>query len=137
MVSRDQVTNPAVIIFTKAPIPGTVKTRLSPPLSADEAATLHGTLVLDAIERAKGLPGRIVLKLELFQHTGSFKPRGAFSKILASEVPAAGVSPFGNGFTSEYGPVGGPLWHWLLVKPERSLKQADGKGDVPTLNELV
>ena len=57
MVSRDQVTNPAVIIFTKAPIPGTVKTRLSPPLSADEAATLHGTLVLDAIERAKGLPG--------------------------------------------------------------------------------
>ena len=57
MVSRDQVTNPAVIIFTKAPIPGTVKTRLSPPLSPDEAATLHGTLVLDAIERAKGLPG--------------------------------------------------------------------------------
>ena len=57
MVSRDQVTNPAVIIFTKAPIPGTVKRRLSPPLSPDEAATLHGTLVLDAIERAKGLPG--------------------------------------------------------------------------------
>jgi len=47
----------AVIIFTKAPIPGTVKSRLSPPLSPDEAATLHGTLVLDAIERAKGLPG--------------------------------------------------------------------------------
>ena len=56
MVSRDQVTNPAVIIFTKAPIPGTVKTRLSPPLTPDEAATLHGTLVLDAIEWAKGLP---------------------------------------------------------------------------------
>jgi len=57
VVSRDQVTNPAVIIFAKAPIPGTVKTRLSPPLTPDEAATLHGTLVLDAIERAKGLPG--------------------------------------------------------------------------------
>ena len=57
MVSRDQVTNPAVIIFTKAPIPGTVKTRLSPPLTPDEAATLHGTLILDAIERANGLPG--------------------------------------------------------------------------------
>ena len=56
MVSRDQVTNPAVIIFTKAPIPGTVKTRLSPPLTPDEAATLHGTLILDAIERANGLP---------------------------------------------------------------------------------
>jgi len=47
----------AVIVLTKAPIPGTVKTRLSPPLSPDEAATLHGTLVLDAIEQAKGLPG--------------------------------------------------------------------------------
>ena len=31
------------------------------------------------------------LKLELLQHTGSFKPRGAFNRILANEVPAAGV----------------------------------------------
>jgi threonine dehydratase len=42
-------------------------------------------------EDAFGLSGHIALKLELFQHTGSFKPRGAFSKILAPEVPAAGV----------------------------------------------
>ena len=47
----------ALIIFAKAPIPGEVKTRLCPPLTPDEAASLHGTLVLDAIERAKGLPG--------------------------------------------------------------------------------
>jgi len=47
----------AFIIFTKAPIPGEVKTRLCPPLTADEAASLHGTLVLDAIERTKGLAG--------------------------------------------------------------------------------
>ena len=33
----------------------------------------------------------IVLKLELLQHTGSFKTRGAFSKLLASTVPEAGV----------------------------------------------
>lgn len=33
----------------------------------------------------------LVLKLELFQHTGSFKPRGAFNRILANEVPPAGV----------------------------------------------
>ncbi len=33
----------------------------------------------------------IVLKLELLQHTGSFKPRGGFSKLLASAVPEAGV----------------------------------------------
>lgn len=33
----------------------------------------------------------VVAKLELLQHTGSFKPRGAFNKLLSSEVPAAGV----------------------------------------------
>lgn len=47
----------ALIIFAKAPIPGEVKTRLCPPLDADEAASLHGSLVLDAIERTKGLQG--------------------------------------------------------------------------------
>ena len=47
----------ALIIFAKAPIPGEVKTRLCPPLDHDEAASLHGTLVLDTVERAKGLPG--------------------------------------------------------------------------------
>ena len=34
---------------------------------------------------------RIVFKLELFQHAGSFKARGAFTNILTREVPAAGV----------------------------------------------
>src|SRR5262245_1845193 len=34
---------------------------------------------------------RLTLKLELVQHTGSFKPRGAFNKILSSHVPEAGV----------------------------------------------
>jgi len=47
----------ALIVFAKAPIPGEVKTRLCPPLDPDEAASLHGTLVLDTVERAKGLAG--------------------------------------------------------------------------------
>ena len=34
---------------------------------------------------------KIIFKLELFQHAGSFKPRGAFTNILTREVPAAGV----------------------------------------------
>jgi threonine dehydratase len=33
----------------------------------------------------------LTLKLELFQHTGSFKTRGAFTNLLTREVPAAGV----------------------------------------------
>jgi len=38
-----------------------------------------------------GLDLDLVLKLELLQHTGSFKPRGAFNRILSNPVPAAGV----------------------------------------------
>jgi threonine dehydratase len=39
-----------------------------------------------------GLPGvPLAFKLELVQHTGSFKPRGAFANLLLREVPAAGV----------------------------------------------
>jgi len=34
---------------------------------------------------------KITFKLELFQHAGSFKARGAFTNILTREVPAAGV----------------------------------------------
>jgi threonine dehydratase len=38
-----------------------------------------------------GVPGELILKLELLQYTGSFKPRGAFNKMLASSVGDTGV----------------------------------------------
>src|SRR4029079_3237456 len=39
-----------------------------------------------------GLPAhRLTLKLELLQHSGSFKARGAFANLLTREVPQAGV----------------------------------------------
>jgi threonine dehydratase len=42
-----------------------------------------------------GIPFPVALKLELLQHAGSFKPRGAFNRILAAReagtLPAAGV----------------------------------------------
>jgi len=34
---------------------------------------------------------RLSLKLELLQHAGSFKPRGAFANLLMRDVPEAGV----------------------------------------------
>jgi threonine dehydratase len=34
---------------------------------------------------------RLSLKLELFQHAGSFKARGAFTNLLSRDIPAAGV----------------------------------------------
>jgi rSAM/selenodomain-associated transferase 1 len=49
-------TQAALIIFAKAPVPGQVKTRLCPPLTPDEAATLHGSIVLDVLERTRSAP---------------------------------------------------------------------------------
>lgn len=34
---------------------------------------------------------KVVFKLELFQHSGSFKPRGAFTNMLMRDVPEVGV----------------------------------------------
>ena len=34
---------------------------------------------------------RLLLKLELFQHSGSFKARGAFANLLTRKIPASGV----------------------------------------------
>ncbi len=45
-------------------------------------------LTLGAGEAA---PAPVVFKLEQLQHTGSFKPRGAFNTLLAGAVPPAGV----------------------------------------------
>jgi rSAM/selenodomain-associated transferase 1 len=54
------------VIFAKAPIPGQVKTRLCPPLTPDEAATLQGSLVLDQLERTKAAVGTLKLPLDRY-----------------------------------------------------------------------
>lgn len=38
-----------------------------------------------------GLDAAVALKLELLQHTGSFKPRGALHRARTSEIPEAGL----------------------------------------------
>jgi threonine dehydratase len=57
------------------------------------AGRVRTTPVLDlGTSTSTGFGGGVVLKLELLQHTGSFKPRGAFNWLLAAgEVPPAGV----------------------------------------------
>jgi threonine dehydratase len=40
---------------------------------------------------------RLWLKLELLQHTGSFKPRGMFNRVLSNDVPAAGLTVASGG----------------------------------------
>src|SRR5258707_6428676 len=39
----------------------------------------------------------LTLKLEFLQHSGSFKPRGAFNNLLSRNVPAAGVAAASGG----------------------------------------
>ena len=56
----------ALVIFAKAPIPGQVKTRLCPPLTPDEAATLHGSFVLDTLERAKAAITQFTLPVDRY-----------------------------------------------------------------------
>jgi threonine dehydratase len=55
------------------------------------AKHVRRTPVLPLEEKAFGIDARIFFKLECLQHTGSFKPRGAFNCILSSKIDEAGV----------------------------------------------
>jgi threonine dehydratase len=53
---------------------------------------IRRTPVIEVDAADFGLPARVLaLKLELLQHGGSFKARGAFTHLLTRTVPAAGV----------------------------------------------
>jgi len=54
------------VVFAKAPVPGQVKTRLCPPLTPDEAATLHGSFVLDTLERTKSAAAKFTLPFDRY-----------------------------------------------------------------------
>ncbi len=72
-----------------------------PPVNRDDvaaaAARIAGRVRRTPILRVPGpdlgLPHGVALKLELLQVAGSFKPRGAFNRMLsaAAPLPAAGV----------------------------------------------
>ena len=56
------------------------------------------TPVVDVDAAELGLPpGTLTLKLELLQHAGSFKARGAFANLTGQAVPAAGVAAASGG----------------------------------------
>ena len=56
----------ALVVFAKAPIPGQVKTRLCPPLTSDEAATVHGSFVLDTLERTRAAVSKFRLAVDRY-----------------------------------------------------------------------
>ena len=53
------------------------------------------TPVMDVSLSSHDMP--INLKLELFQHTGSFKVRGAFNSVVGQTIPKAGISAVSGG----------------------------------------
>lgn len=54
----------ALAIFAKTPLPGLVKTRLSPPLSLQQGAELYRCMLLDTIARVQELNAETVLFYE-------------------------------------------------------------------------
>jgi threonine dehydratase len=56
------------------------------------AGYIRQTPVIETDGADLGLPGvTVVFKLELMQHSGSFKARGAFTNLLLRDIPKAGV----------------------------------------------
>jgi threonine dehydratase len=52
---------------------------------------------VDAADFGITLDTPLVFKLEFLQHSGSFKPRGAFNNLLSRKVPQAGVAAASGG----------------------------------------
>jgi threonine dehydratase len=52
---------------------------------------------IDAADFGVTLDAPVAMKLEFLQHSGSFKPRGAFNNLLSRKVPAAGVAAASGG----------------------------------------
>jgi rSAM/selenodomain-associated transferase 1 len=57
-----------LIVFAKAPRPGLVKTRMSPPLSLDECAELYEAMLVDVLEASAGFAATLDLSPVLAFH---------------------------------------------------------------------
>ena len=69
MPQAESPTNCSLVLFTKAPIAGFVKTRLTPPLSPATCAELQGAFIEDALQELRGVGA--VLKIYLAPDDGS------------------------------------------------------------------
>ena len=55
------------------------------------------SIEITADQLGLGISNTIILKLELLQHGGSFKPRGAFANLVRRDVPSTGVTAASGG----------------------------------------
>jgi hypothetical protein len=116
----------ALVIFAKAPIPGQVKTRLCPPLTPDEAATLHGSFVLDTLERTKIAAAKLTLPIDRYLACAPSATH-VFFKIMEERQGVKLIDQVGDD-------LGGRMNQAFATLFERGYRQVLLIGtDVPTL----
>ena len=101
------ITTRALIIFAKEPVPGRVKTRLSPPFTPEQAAALYDCMLRDVLAKADHLtdvtpiiyfldePGAAAFFQTQFPQLESRPQRGA---DLGARMAAAFSESFERGF---------------------------------------
>jgi hypothetical protein len=83
----------AVALFAKAPVPGRVKTRLTPPLSPEEAAAVARASLEDTLRR---FPPRIAAPWTLFLDGGSDPALAAMARGAGVRVQPQGAGNLGD-----------------------------------------
>ncbi len=82
--------NAALLAFAKPPVPGRVKTRLTPPLAPEEAACLYGAFLGDALDQYRDLGATLRLYLALDEP--SLVPHKEFKNALVSASALCGLN---------------------------------------------
>lgn len=96
--------NKVLLIFAKQPCPGKVKTRLTPPLSPQEAAELYRCMLFDTISKVASLSGvEKIIFYEPSPGAGNFF-QTAFSNVRCFPQEGAGLGErLANAFEKVFG----------------------------------
>lgn len=94
---------------------------------------IRRTPIIDAGPGFYDGPGQVVSKLELLQHTGSFKPRGALHRALTSDIPDAGLIAASGG---NHGLAVAWVGRYLGVPAEIFVPEVSPPAKVAKLHEL-
>ncbi len=78
--------NAALVVFAKPPVPGRVKTRLTPPLAPEDAARLYGAFLRDALDQYRGLGATLRLYLALDEETPASPQGAAYPEWMADSI---------------------------------------------------
>lgn len=101
--------NPGLVVFTRLPEKGRVKTRLVPPLSAGEALELHKSLLLDTLSLVRGIEEYSLIMAYSPPRRGRLlEGIGGFAALIPQEGNSLGErmrNAFKNAFDMGYSPV--------------------------------